>query len=55
MLLDDGVTSSRYRVTTIPHIVLIDRDGVVQHVFNSQLNVRKHVREALDVVKRLSA
>lgn len=34
---------------------VIDRDGVVQHVFNSQLNVRKHVREALDVVKRLSA
>jgi len=34
---------------------VIDRDGTVQHVFNSQLNVKKHVREALEVVKRLAA
>ena len=34
---------------------VIDREGTVQHVFNSQLNPKKHVREALDVVKRLSA
>ena len=34
---------------------VIDRGGTVQHVFNSQLNAKKHVREALDVVKRLSA
>ena len=34
---------------------VIDRHGVVQHVFNSQLNAKKHVREALDVVKRLNA
>jgi len=34
---------------------VIDREGTVQHVFNSQLNVKKHVREALDVVKRLAA
>jgi len=34
---------------------VIDRDGTVQHVFNSQLNAKKHVREALEVVKRLAA
>jgi peroxiredoxin Q/BCP len=34
---------------------VIDRQGTVQHVFNSQLNAKKHVREALEVVKRLSA
>jgi peroxiredoxin Q/BCP len=34
---------------------VIDRNGTVQHVFNSQLNAKKHVREALDVVKRLAA
>jgi len=34
---------------------VIDREGVIQHVFNSQLNAKKHVREALEVVKRLSA
>ena len=34
---------------------VIDREGTVQHVFNSQLNAKKHVREALEVVRRLSA
>jgi len=34
---------------------VIDRNGEVQHVFSSQLNAKKHVREALDVVKRLGA
>jgi peroxiredoxin Q/BCP len=34
---------------------VIDRQGKVQHVFSSQLNAAKHVREALDVVKRLSS
>ena len=34
---------------------VIDRSGAVQHVFNSQLNAKKHVREALDVVRQLSA
>jgi peroxiredoxin Q/BCP len=34
---------------------VIDLQGTVQHVFNSQLNAKKHVREALEVVKRLAA
>jgi peroxiredoxin Q/BCP len=34
---------------------VIDREGTVQHVFNSMLNAKKHVREALEVVKRLAA
>ncbi|WP_428264246.1 redoxin domain-containing protein [Haliangium sp.] len=29
---DDGVTSHRYKVTTIPHMVLIDRDGMIRSV-----------------------
>lgn len=33
---------------------VIDRDGVVQLVFNSQLNAARHVKEALQVVQRLS-
>jgi peroxiredoxin Q/BCP len=32
---------------------VIDRDGVVRHVFNSQLQATKHVDEALSVLKRL--
>lgn len=32
---------------------VIDRNGVIQHVFNSQLNPTQHVAEALSVLKRL--
>lgn len=32
---------------------VIDRDGVIQHTFNSQINAKKHVTEALGVVKSL--
>lgn len=32
---------------------VIDRDGVIRHTFNSQINAKKHVTEALDVVKSL--
>jgi peroxiredoxin Q/BCP len=32
---------------------VIDRKGVIRHVFSSQLRARKHVGEALAVVKRL--
>jgi thioredoxin-dependent peroxiredoxin len=32
---------------------VIDAKGVVRHVFSSQLNATKHVREALDVLARL--
>jgi peroxiredoxin Q/BCP len=34
---------------------VIDRAGVVQHRFDSQLQVNKHVEEALALVKRLEA
>jgi peroxiredoxin Q/BCP len=32
---------------------VIDRDGVVRHVFNSQFQATKHVTEALDALGRL--
>ena len=32
---------------------VIDRDGIVRHVFNSQLQATKHVDEALAVIRRL--
>lgn len=32
---------------------IIDKSGVVRHVFNSQLNPEKHVEEALRVLKTL--
>jgi peroxiredoxin Q/BCP len=32
---------------------LIDRDGIVRHIFSSQLQPRRHVAEALGVLERL--
>jgi peroxiredoxin Q/BCP len=34
---------------------VIDRTGTVRHVFNSQVNIGRHITEALDVVKKLQA
>lgn len=34
---------------------VIDRDGIVRHVFDSQLQATRHVREALATVRELSA
>ena len=33
---------------------IIDKKGVVRHVFSSQLNATKHVEEALRIVKEIS-
>jgi len=33
LLADDGDVSERYNVTSIPHTVVIGRDGLVKHVF----------------------
>jgi peroxiredoxin Q/BCP len=32
---------------------VIDREGIVRHVFNSQLQATRHVEEALKILKRL--
>jgi peroxiredoxin Q/BCP len=32
---------------------VIDKAGIVQHLFKSQLKVEQHVQEALEVIKRL--
>jgi len=32
---------------------LVDKQGTVRHVFSSQLNVRKHVTDALEVLRSL--
>jgi peroxiredoxin Q/BCP len=34
---------------------VIDRTGTVRHVFNSMINIGRHVEEALTVVKKLQA
>jgi peroxiredoxin Q/BCP len=34
---------------------VIDRAGTVRHVFSSQMNIGRHVNDALDVVQKLSA
>jgi thioredoxin-dependent peroxiredoxin len=34
---------------------VIDRDGVVRHVFSSMMNISQHVSDALDTVRQLQA
>lgn len=34
---------------------IIDRGGVVRHVFSSQVRPKKHVAEALEIVRRLAS
>jgi peroxiredoxin Q/BCP len=33
---------------------VIDRDGIVRHIFNSQLNAARHITESLEIVRKLS-
>lgn len=33
---------------------VIDREGVVRHIFNSQLNAGRHIAESLEIVRKLS-
>ena len=58
---EDGALRKAYQVPTsmfglVPGRVtfVIDREGVIRHVFNSQVQARRHVKEALDIVKSLS-
>ena len=32
---------------------IIDKQGVVKHIFNSQLNLSGHIEEALNILKQL--
>lgn len=34
---------------------VIDREGIVRNVFNSQVNVQQHITESLQVIQELSA
>ena len=58
---EDGTLRRAYEVPSsmlgiLPGRVtyVIDRDGKVAHVFNSQIQAKRHVKEALDVVKRIA-
>ena len=58
---DDGLLRRSYDVPSsmlgiLPGRVtyVIDREGKVQHVFNSQIQAKRHVKEALEVVRRIT-
>lgn len=63
MLLSDttGETHARYGVTKKLGLIpdrttfVIDRDGIVRHVFSSMIRMRAHIDESLAIVKRLRA
>lgn len=33
---------------------IIDREGVVRHIFNSQFRIKKHISEALRIIEKLN-
>lgn len=55
----DGVARKAFKVPSTMGLLpgrvtfVIDREGVIRHVTNSQLSAQKHVREALAALKRL--
>ncbi len=55
----DGELRKRYGVPTTFGLVpgrvtyVIDKQGVVRHIFSSQINVQKHVTEALQTLRAL--
>ncbi|MGZ3675391.1 MAG: peroxiredoxin, partial [Ktedonobacterales bacterium] len=55
----DGELRKRYGVPTTFGLVpgrvtyIIDKQGIVRHIFSSQLNAEKHVTEALQTLRAL--
>jgi peroxiredoxin Q/BCP len=56
-----GRTRAAYGVKTTLWVLkgrvtfVIDRDGIVRHIFSSQTNMEKHVTEALAVIRRFAS
>jgi len=56
----DGSVRKQYQIKSTLGIIpgretfVIDKQGVIRHSFQSQLNAQKHVTEALDWVKKLT-
>ncbi len=63
LLLSDttGETHARYGVTKKLGLIpdrttfVIDRDGIIRHVFSSMIRMRAHIDESLAIVRRLYA
>ena len=61
LLSDKGVRSEGSMVFLTPSVSLlvgvtyvIDQEGIVRHVFSSQIGVERHVREALEALHSMS-
>ncbi len=62
LLLSDrnGHVRETYGVTATMGLIpgrvtfIIGKDGIVRHIFSSQLNPKKHVKEALEILKSIS-
>jgi thioredoxin-dependent peroxiredoxin len=48
-----GVPKSMFGLLPGRVTYIMDKDGIIRHTFNSQLNVNKHVEEALKVIRSL--
>ena len=50
-MADDGTTAERFGVDAIPHLVVIDRDGVVRYVSRGDGNLRNVIDIATDLAR----
>ncbi len=55
MLKDkDGATLESFGVVAYPETFVIDREGIIRHMFSSQLDPTRHVEEALKVIRQIT-
>lgn len=47
-----GVPKSLFGILPGRVTYIVDKEGIVNHIFNSQLNVDKHISEALKIVRK---
>jgi peroxiredoxin len=52
LVVDDGIVSDRYGVSTIPHLVIVDRQGVVRYVHRGETSHATIEREVAKLVER---
>ncbi len=48
-----GVPSSLFGLLPGRVTYIIDEKGVIRHIFNSQLNINRHIVESLEILKRI--
>ena len=52
LVLDDELTSARYKVTNLPHLVIVDRQGVVRAIHRGGTGASELRGQILELIER---